>query len=197
MGNSEIYLIGIAVLSFLIIVFLFIRKITNSNKLKVKIETVPDSLELMEEDNSLPEEESIELYEQIGSYLGVANALHTRYPHLAKPNQLRSYVKQEVHGPQIDYETVETNVRLAKANQALVDRNRIKDKAFREHARIENAVISYNEAILAELENHGLALGDCPRRTGPLDPSAAALVVHLSDNHFNELVNLPTNPLTS
>ena len=63
MGNSEIYLIGIAVLSFLIIVFLFIRKITNSNKLKVKIETVPDSLELMEEDNSLPEEESIEMYE--------------------------------------------------------------------------------------------------------------------------------------
>ena len=63
MENSEIYLIGIAVLSFLIIVFLFIRKITNSNKLKVKIETVPDSLELMEEDNSLPEEESIDLYE--------------------------------------------------------------------------------------------------------------------------------------
>ena len=63
MGNSEIYLIGIAVLSFLIIVFLFIRKITNSNKLKVRIETVPDSLELMEEDNSLPEEESIEMYE--------------------------------------------------------------------------------------------------------------------------------------
>lgn len=63
MANSEIYLIGIAVLSFLIIVFLFIRKITNSNKLKVKIETVPDSLELMEEDNSLPEEESIELHE--------------------------------------------------------------------------------------------------------------------------------------
>ena len=63
MENSEIYLIGIAVLSFLIIVFLFVRKITNSNKLKVKIETVPDSLELMEEENSLPEEESIELYE--------------------------------------------------------------------------------------------------------------------------------------
>tara|TARA_X000000368_G_scaffold412078_1_gene397900 strand:- start:18142 stop:18753 length:612 start_codon:yes stop_codon:yes gene_type:complete len=63
MENSEIYLIGIAVLSFLIIVFLFVRKITNSNKLKVRIETVPDSLELMEDDNSLPEEESIEMYE--------------------------------------------------------------------------------------------------------------------------------------
>jgi FtsZ-interacting cell division protein ZipA len=63
MENSEIYLIGIAVLSFLIIVFLFVRKITNSNKLKVKIEKVPDSLELIEEDNSLPEEQSIEMYE--------------------------------------------------------------------------------------------------------------------------------------
>ena len=137
--------------------------------------------------------EVVELYEEIGSYLGVANKLYERHPYLAKPNQLRSYVKTEVNGQQIDYETIETNVRLAKANQALVDRNRIKDKAFREHARIENAVLSYNEAILAELEQHGSALADCPRRTGALDPDAAALVVHLSDNHFNELVNLPTN----
>ena len=138
-------------------------------------------------------DEVVELYEEIGSYLGVANKLHERYPYLAKPNQLRSYVKTEVNGQQVDYETLETNVRLAKQNQALVDRNRIKDKAFREHARIENAVLSYNEALIAELEQHGAALADCPRRSGPLDPSAAALVVHLSDNHWNELVNLPTN----
>lgn len=137
--------------------------------------------------------EVVDLYEEIGSYLGVANKLYERYPYLAKPNQLRGYVKTEVSGQQVDYETVETNVRLAKQNQALVDRNRIKDKAFREHARIENAVLSYNEALLAELEQHGAALADCPRRSGPLDPSAAALVIHLSDNHFNELVNLPTN----
>ena len=137
--------------------------------------------------------EVIDLYEEIGSYLGVANKLHERHPYLAKPNQLRSYVKTEVNGQQVDYETVETNVRLAKQNQALVDRNRIKDKAFREHARIENAVLSYNEALLAELEQHGAALADCPRRSGPLDPGASALVIHLSDNHFNELVNLPTN----
>ena len=41
--NSEIYLIGVAVLFFLIIVFLFIKKISNSGKLKVKIEKVSDS----------------------------------------------------------------------------------------------------------------------------------------------------------
>ena len=138
-------------------------------------------------------DEVIELYEQIGSYLGVANALYARYPHLAKPNQLRSYIKTEIHGPQIDFETVEANVRLAKTNQALADKNRIERKAFREHARIENAVTAYNEAILAELQVHGSALADCPRRTGALDPEAAALVIHLSDNHWNELVNLPTN----
>ena len=42
--NSEIYLIGLAVLTFLVIVFLFIRKISNSGKLKVKIEEVPNSI---------------------------------------------------------------------------------------------------------------------------------------------------------
>jgi predicted phosphodiesterase len=134
-----------------------------------------------------------ELYEEKGSYLGAATALYERYPHLAKPNQLRSYIKTELTGPQFDHETIEANVQLAKANQRLSDQNRIAGKAFREHARIENAVTAYNEAILAELSLHGSALADCPRRTGPLDPKAATLVVHLSDNHFNELVNLPTN----
>ena len=137
--------------------------------------------------------EVLELYEQYGSYLGAATELHKRYPYLAKPNQLRTYIKTEVTGPLLDYETVEANVQLAKANQRMADQNRIANKAFREHARIENAVTAYNEAILAELEQHGAALSDCPRRTGPLDPKAAAMVVHLSDNHFNELVNLPTN----
>jgi FtsZ-interacting cell division protein ZipA len=40
--NSEIYLIGFAILIFLIIFFLFIRKISNTGKLKVKIEPVPE-----------------------------------------------------------------------------------------------------------------------------------------------------------
>ena len=38
--NSELYLIGLATLFFLVIVFLYVRKISNSGKLKVKIETV-------------------------------------------------------------------------------------------------------------------------------------------------------------
>ena len=62
-SNSEIYLIGLAVLFFLIIVFLFVRKITNSNKLKVKIETNSDPFDSVEKNNDTLEEKSIDLYE--------------------------------------------------------------------------------------------------------------------------------------
>ena len=61
--NFEIYLIGLAVLFFLIIIFLFVRKITNSNNLKVKIEKIPDPLDSIEKDNDLHEEKSKDLYE--------------------------------------------------------------------------------------------------------------------------------------
>ena len=138
-------------------------------------------------------EEVLALYEQHGTYLAAAAELHSRYPDLAKPNQLRSYIKQEVIASTPDYEVLAENVRLSKKSQRAADINRIQNKSFRQHARIENAVEAYNESILTELRQLGAALADCPRRSGPLDPSASALVVHLSDNHFNELVNLPTN----
>lgn len=138
-------------------------------------------------------EEVVELYEQCGSYLAAATELYSRYPELAKPNQLRAYIKQEVITSTPDYEVLAENVRLSKRNQRTSDLNRIANKAFREHARIENAVSAYSSAILAELQEHGKALEGCPKRTGGLSSDAAAIVVHLSDNHFNELVNLPTN----
>ena len=61
--NSEIYLIGLAVLFFLLIVFLFIRKVSNAGELKVKIESIPDPLEAIEKDNNLKEEISEDLFE--------------------------------------------------------------------------------------------------------------------------------------
>ena len=48
--NIDIYLIGLSVLIFLIIAFLFIRKISSSGELKVKIEPVTDSFEIKEID---------------------------------------------------------------------------------------------------------------------------------------------------
>lgn len=138
-------------------------------------------------------EEVLELYELHGSYLGAANALYQSHPYLAKPNQLRSYIKSEVTALEPDLELLTETVRLAKGNQKLQDIQRIERKAFREHARIENACLAYNEAIIQELKKVGASLQGYTRRGGDLAPDSAALVIHLSDNHFNELVNLPTN----
>ena len=42
--NTQIYLIGVAILFFIIVTFFFIRKISNNGKLKVKIEEAPESI---------------------------------------------------------------------------------------------------------------------------------------------------------
>ena len=47
-SNTDIYLIGLSILIFLIITFLFVRKISNSGELKVKIEPVTDTFEIKE-----------------------------------------------------------------------------------------------------------------------------------------------------
>ena len=58
--NSEIYLIGLAILIFLIIVFLYIRKISNSGKLKLRIEDEPNSLEPSEVDLNINNQQLFE-----------------------------------------------------------------------------------------------------------------------------------------
>ena len=58
--NSEIYLIGLAVLTFLIIVFLYIRKISNSGKLKLRIQEQPDAVESPEVDFNIDNQQSFE-----------------------------------------------------------------------------------------------------------------------------------------
>ena len=92
---------------------------------------------------------------------------------------------------EVDRELLQFNVRLAKARQAVVDTNRIERKAFREHARIENAVTAYTREIAARLDEQrfskGIRLSQVP------DDGDAVLIVQLSDLHFNERVELPSN----
>mgnify|MGYP005680348621 CR=1 FL=1 len=56
--NSELYLIGLATLFFLVIVFLYVRKISSSGKLKVKIETVTNL-----EESSQPKKENQQTFD--------------------------------------------------------------------------------------------------------------------------------------
>ena len=58
--NSEIYLTRLAILIFLIIVFLYIRKISNSSKLKFRIEDKPNSLESSEVDSNINNQQLFE-----------------------------------------------------------------------------------------------------------------------------------------
>ena len=49
-ANSDIYLIGLSIILFLVITFFFLKKIASSNDLKVKIEEIPDIYEGVEDD---------------------------------------------------------------------------------------------------------------------------------------------------
>ena len=98
----------------------------------------------------------------------------------------------EPHGLEpADRELLSFNVRLAKSRQALLDHNRIERKAFRSHARIENAATAYARELAALLDDRGftqdLLFSEVP--TG----GEAVLIVQLSDLHFNERVELPSN----
>ncbi|MCS5700789.1 hypothetical protein NZK32_17240 [Cyanobium sp. FGCU-52] len=111
--------------------------------------------------------------------------LRSRLPARSNPPRQRS-VRQDP-----DRELLQFNVRLAKNRQALLDAQRIERKAFREHARIENAVTAYARELGALLDERGftqeLLLSE------PEGPGEAVLIVQLSDLHFNERVELPSN----
>jgi len=88
-----------------------------------------------------------------------------------------------------DDELVEQNVRFQKQKQKFMDFNRIERKAFREYARVENAVEEYTRELTRVFENN------------PYKPSTvfhdvignAVGVIHLSDLHFNELIDMSDN----
>ena len=90
-----------------------------------------------------------------------------------------------------DRELLHFNVRLAKCRQALADTNRIERKAFREHARVENAVSAYTRELCSLLDERGFTRGvGLPRIPAG---GESVLIVQLSDLHFNERVELPSN----
>ena len=88
-----------------------------------------------------------------------------------------------------DVEVIRENVRLSKQKQKAQDKNRIHNKAFREHARIENAVEEYSKELKTLFENNSLNCTTTKHRTN----NKAVGVIQFSDVHFNELVDLENN----
>lgn len=89
-----------------------------------------------------------------------------------------------------DEEILRENVKLAKKAQRNQDLNRIERKAFREYARIENAVTEFAEKLSEVFDKNNLSDLTVVH---PKGSSGAVGVVHLSDLHFNEQVHLDSN----
>lgn len=92
-----------------------------------------------------------------------------------------------------DYEVLVENVRLAKGLQKSQDLNRIKNKAFREQARVENSLHALGEEIRNELKAHAKEMSKVKIGGLAKIKTQGVGVIHLTDVHGNELINLPHN----
>ena len=89
----------------------------------------------------------------------------------------------------VDHDVIRENVRLSKQKQKAQDNNRIQNKAFREHARVENAVEEYSKELIKLFDKNKLSTTTRKFKSN----KDAVGVLQLSDVHFNELVELENN----
>ena len=92
-----------------------------------------------------------------------------------------------------DKELITENVRYKKEKQRFQDSNRIERKSFREQARIENALEDLSKEIRNELKLHAKELSKINLAPLSKGKSKGVGVIHLTDIHGNELINLPHN----
>jgi predicted phosphodiesterase len=96
--------------------------------------------------------------------------------------------RRSIH-PIEDLDIVKANARLAKQKQNIQDLSRIERKAFREHARVENAVSAYSQKLVEIFESNNLSALVKKHKSN----DEAVGVIQFSDVHFNELVQLESN----
>ena len=87
---------------------------------------------------------------------------------------------------------VKENVRLAKQVQKSQDMNRIKNKAFREQARLENVVVEVQSELIRLIKTKTLPKSAYKGKK-VIPSKKIGAIVHLTDLHFNELINLLCN----
>lgn len=120
----------------------------------------------------------------------ISEHLIYKYKIDVKADWLRKVVADIIKRKLADKEIQEYSVRLAKQKQRTADINRIERKTFREHARLENAVSTYTEQLVRLLKKQSTSIKTVKHKESK---EPAVLVVHITDCHFNELVDLPHN----
>lgn len=106
-------------------------------------------------------------------------------------DNFRIYISKLINSDH-DKEIIKENVRFAKGIQKQQDLNRIKNKSFREDARLENAVSAFAEEIRNQNKLFGKELSKFKLKTHKHKTGGTG-VLQLSDIHFNEEINLPHN----
>jgi len=111
-------------------------------------------------------------------------------PHSTLNDRL-NYAKRHGIMADSDTEIVVKSVQLAKQKQSLQDIQRIERKSFREFARVENAVEALMIEILDILKTNTFTIPVVVKNKTKVAKKAA--ILHISDNHLNEMVDLPHN----
>jgi hypothetical protein len=143
-------------------------------------------------------EEALFLYENDenikGNKKAIAKFLKHKYNIDRSVNAIRIAISDRLTNHYADKEIIEQNVRLSKQKQKHQDTNRIERKSFREHARLENALEELAKEQLAIYKEHGEALKKIKLKPLKITTKLSGVgVMHITDLHGNELVNLPHN----
>lgn len=91
-----------------------------------------------------------------------------------------------------DKELIEQNVKYKMTLQKFMDINRVERKGFREYSRILNVQEDLNKELIRLINKHSLELKKVKIKSFKIKKFSIG-IVHLTDLHFNELVNLTTN----
>ena len=134
-------------------------------------------------------DEIVSLFWNGNGYQAIAQHLIDKYYFKVKKHTLRHRIKDIIQYVIADKEIIQHNILLQKRSQKQADLNRIKNKAFREHSRLENALVEYNKALIDLLKAESL------KTTIKQHTSIGkqAIIVQIADTHFNELVDLKNN----
>jgi predicted phosphodiesterase len=134
-------------------------------------------------------DEILEHFWNGNGYQSIAQHLIEKYHLNVKKTTLRHRIKDIIQYEIADKEVIEENLKLAKRSQKQADLNRIKNKSFREHVRLENALVEYNKALIDLLKTESLKTTIKQHES----KGKQAIIVQIADPHFNELVDLKNN----
>lgn len=120
---------------------------------------------------------------------GVATIDGTRRYSCREPTCLKHHGKRQ---PPIEImpEDVIEGIRNKRQIQRLQDQQRVERKKGRELNRIDNLLETLNNELLRVFKGHNLSKLTKKHRTKKTAPRG---ILHLSDLHFNELVEMPNN----